>query len=116
MGLILAILLNGLFVYLGAQLLPGVFVEGYWSAVLAGVVLGLVNFFIKPLITFLTLPLTILTLGLFLIIINGLMILLVDFFVAGFAVQGLLYAILLSFFLAIVNGLLGRYEFSAKRK
>ena len=96
-------MINGLLVYLAAWLLPGVSVTGYGIAIIAGLLLGLVNFFIKPILTILTLPITILTLGLFLLIINAAMVLLVDWLVTGFEVSGWGWAILFSIILALLN-------------
>lgn len=103
MRFIAVILINGLLVYLAAWLLPGVSVTGYGIAIITGLLLGLVNFFIKPILTILTLPITILTLGLFLLIINAAMVLLVDWLVAGFEVQGWGWAILFTIILALMN-------------
>lgn len=110
MRLLLGILLNGLLVYFAAWLLPGVAVEGFGIAILAGIALAIVNFFIKPILTLLTLPITILTLGLFLLIINGAMVLLVDWLITGFEVQGWLWAIFFSIILALLNLLVGNVE------
>lgn len=103
MRFIAVILINGLLVYLAAWLLPGVSVTGYGIAIITGLLLGLVNFFIKPVLTILTLPITILTLGLFLLIINAAMVLLVDWLVAGFEVRGWGWAILFTIILALMN-------------
>lgn len=103
MRFIAVILINGLLVYLAAWLLPGVSVTGYGIAIITGLLLGLVNFFIKPVLTILTLPITILTLGLFLLIINAAMVLLVDWLVTGFEVQGWGWAILFTIILALMN-------------
>ncbi len=98
-----SILLNGLLVFLAARLIGEVSVVDFESALIAGIALGLVNFLIKPILKILTLPITILTLGLFLLVINGLMVLLVDRLVDGFQVGGLLPAIIFSVVLAVLN-------------
>ena len=83
---IAAYLINGLW--------PGaIAIDSFWSALIAGLVLGIVNALIKPLLLILTLPITILTLGLFALVINALMVLLVSFIVPGFAVSGFWIAI-----------------------
>jgi putative membrane protein len=69
-----------------AELLPGVSVSGPGPLLLAGLVFGLVNTFVKPVLLVLTLPVTVLTLGLFLLVLNGLMLLLVAWLVPGFGV------------------------------
>ncbi len=108
MKLLLSLLLNALLVYVAAQLLDGVSVDGYGVAIVAAIVLGLVNFFIRPVLKLLALPITLLTLGLFLLVINGAMVLLADHFVAGFNVDGILWAILFSILLSVMNFFVGK--------
>jgi len=103
MRILLFILLNGLAVLVASNLLSGVAVDGYLSAIIVGLVLGLVNLFVKPIITILTLPITILTLGLFLLIINAAMVLLVDWMVPSFDVAGWGAAILFAIVLWVLN-------------
>ena len=103
MRLIITLLINGLVIYACATAFSGIYVTGYDEAVIAAVILGLVNFFIRPIITLLTLPITILSLGLFLFVINGSMVLLVDALLDGFQVAGLGWAILLSLMLTAAN-------------
>jgi putative membrane protein len=110
MRFLVSILLNGLLIFLIAQLLPGVSIEGYGVAVMAGLVLGIINFLVKPVIILLTLPVTILTLGLFLLVINGAMVLLADALIPGFEVHGLGWAILFSILLTLLNSVLGNYK------
>ncbi len=110
MRFLINILLQGVLVYLTAYLLSGVSVANYTDALMAAVVLALANTFIKPILTLLTLPITILTLGLFLFIVNGLIVLLVDALLPGFEVAGLLWAILFSIIFSIFNGLFMRYN------
>lgn len=107
MRLLISILLNGILVYAIAALLPGVYVENIWMAIVTGLVLGIINFTIKPIVTILTLPVTIFTLGLFLLVINAAMVLLADFVVPGFDVDGWGWALIFSLLLALLNGILG---------
>lgn len=107
MRLLVSILLNGLAVYIVARILSGVYVDGYVTAIIAGLILGLINYTIRPVITFLTLPVTILTLGLFLLIINGAMVMVVDWLVPGFSVADMAWAIIFSLLLAVLNFFLG---------
>lgn len=86
-----------------AFLIPGVHVGGFLSALAAAVVLGFLNTFIKPLLLLLTLPINILTLGLFTIVINAALILLASVVVPGFRVDGFWWAVLFSIVLALVN-------------
>jgi len=90
-----------------AWIVPGIAFAGFASAFLAAFVMGLVNVFIRPLLLLLTLPLNLLTLGLFTFVINALMFLLVAKLVPGFTVEGFLAALLgsivLSFFSLFIN-------------
>lgn len=101
MGFLLRVLANSLALYLASLLVPGIELTGLGPALLAGLVLGLVNAVIRPVLLFLTLPLTLLTLGLFILILNGLLLQLVAWLVGGFTVAGLWPAV----FGAIVVGL-----------
>ena len=103
MRFIISLLINGLIIYACAEIFSGFRVAGYQEAVIVAFVLGVVNFFIRPILTILTLPITILTLGLFLFVINGAMILIVDGLLDGFSVAGLSWAILLSVILGLAN-------------
>ena len=78
--------LNVLVLWVAAELLPGVSVSGLGPLLVAGLVFGLVNTFVKPALVFLTLPVTILTLGLFLLVLNALLLLLVAWAVPGFGI------------------------------
>ena len=110
MKLIFKMLLTAIAVVILAQVLPGVHVDGYTSAIIVAIVLGLLRIFVRPLIILFTLPITIMTLGLFLFVINALMILLADKLIDGFAVAGfwyaLLFSLLLSFFQSVLYSLL----------
>jgi len=108
--LIVDLLINALAIMLAAYLLPGVHVEGLEGALIAAVVLALINMFIKPIFVLITLPITILTLGLFILVINTLVILLVSYLVPGFEVDGFLTALLFSILLWIVNVVLHQLE------
>ena len=107
MKLLVRIALNGLGLWAAAQLLPGIHYEGgLLYLLLAGFVLGAVNLLVKPLVTILSLPFVVLTLGLFFIVINGLMVWLVDLLLAGFRVDSFLWAMAGGLFLAGFNMLL----------
>lgn len=106
MRFLVTLLVNGIIIYLCAAAFPtGIQVAGFTEAVVVALLLGIVNFFIRPIITVLTLPFTIVTLGLFLLVINGGMVLLVDWMLTGFQVNGWLWAILLSIILSLGNSL-----------
>jgi putative membrane protein len=106
MNFILRILLTALAVVILAKILPGVNVEGYVTAIIVALVLALLNLLVKPVLVLLTLPVTILTLGLFLLVINAIIILLADAFVGGFGVSGFLMAIVFSLLLSLFQSLL----------
>lgn len=88
MSLLIRWLINALTLLGIAYYLPGVVVSGFYAALITALILGLVNAVIKPIIVFLTLPLNILTLGLFTFIINALLFWFVSTFVKGFDVAG----------------------------
>lgn len=102
---IVKFLLNGLAVLLTAYLLPGVHVEHYGHALLVALVLSIANVLVKPLLIIFTIPLTIMSFGLFLLVINALIILIVDYFVPGFAVDGFWWALAFSLILSVFNSL-----------
>ena len=110
MHLIIDLLINALAIMIAAYILPGVHVAGIEGAIIAAVVLAILNTFIKPIIVLITLPLTILTLGLFILVINTIVILLVSWLVPGFKVDGFLTAFLFSILLWIVNAVLHQIE------
>ena len=102
---IVRFLLSGVAVLLTAYLLPGVHVEHYGYALLVAALLSIANVLVKPILVVLTIPITILTLGLFLLVINAVIILLVDYFVTGFNVDGFWWALGFSLILSIFNSL-----------
>ena len=106
MNYILRLLLSALAVVLLANILPGVEVSSYWIALLVALVLSVLNILVKPLLILLTLPVTIVTLGLFLLVVNAIIILLADALVEGFDVHGLWWALLFSLLLSLLQSLL----------
>ena len=102
---IVRFLLNGLAVLLAAYLLPGVYVEHYGHALLVALVLAIANVVVKPILVVLTIPITVFTLGLFLLVINALIIILVDYLVPGFRVDGFWWALAFSLILSIFNSI-----------
>ena len=99
-------LLNALALMLVATFLPGIEVRSYGSALWAAVVLGLVNTLVKPVLTLLTLPITILTMGVFYLVLNGLMFWWVGSMLSGFVVNGLLAAMLGAILYSVTSGFL----------
>lgn len=102
----LKLLLTAVAVVILANILPGVEVTGYGAAFIVAVVIALLNLFVRPLLIFFTLPATIVTLGLFLFVINAIIILLADNLVDGFRVSGFLAAFFFSILLSIFRSLL----------
>lgn len=99
------VLLNTVLFLILGNFLDGVVVDNWQTAVLASLMLGLLNTVVKPIVSLLSLPLTFLTLGLFYFVINGLMIWLTSFFVAGFTVQSFGVAIIVSLIVSLANSL-----------
>ena len=91
-----------------SHVLSGVHIDTFWTAIVFAVVLAILNIFIKPLIILLTLPVTILTLGLFLFIVNALVVLLASKFVHGIAITSFGWALLFSLILSVVTSILER--------
>ena len=103
MNAITRFLLSGLAVFAIPYILPGVHVENYGYALLVAFVLAVVNFIVKPVLILFTIPITILTLGLFLLVINALMLKVAAAFVPGFRIDGFLPAFLGAIVLSLVN-------------
>lgn len=106
MKFILRILLSAVAVVILSQILPHVTVDTYYTAIIVALVLSLLNFIVKPILVILTLPVTIVTLGLFLLIINAIIILLADKLINGFVVDGLGWALLFSLCLSFLQSIL----------
>ncbi len=106
MKTILRILLTAVAVIILSYVLPGVGVASYWSAVIVAVVLALLRILIKPILVILTFPITIVTLGLFLLVINGIVILMADYFIDGFSVNNIWWAIIFSLLLSFLQSVL----------
>ncbi|MDX9942832.1 MAG: phage holin family protein [Bacteroidales bacterium] len=102
----LKVLVSSFAVLITGYILPGVHVRDFITAVVVAFVLGLLNMLLKPILILLTIPITILTLGLFLLVINGFIILIATHIVKGFVVDGFWWAVLFSIILTIVTWLL----------
>jgi putative membrane protein len=92
MNLLLRWLLNAIGLWVATEIIPGVSASSWQALAIAALLLGLVNAIVRPVLVLLTLPVTLLTLGLFLVVINALMLMLVAWLVPGFAISGLLWA------------------------
>ncbi len=101
--MIWSLLLNGLGIFIIGYLLKGVQIKNFFTALGVAILLALVNTFVKPILLFLTLPLTIITFGLFILVINALMLMLVDALVDGMQIKHFGWALLFSFLLSLLN-------------
>ncbi len=109
MRILVKLLVNAFAVMVAAYVLPGVRLEGYFAAMVVAVVLGVLNSVVKPLLHLFALPITILTLGLFSLVINAAVIMLADFLVRGFSVDGFWWALGFSLVLSLVSSLLNSW-------
>lgn len=103
MKLLVVWLLNAIALVAVAYLLPGIRVESFITALVAALVLGLVNTVVRPILVLLTLPVTVLTLGLFIFVINGLLFWFVGSFIAGFVVAGFWWGVIGAIVYSIVS-------------
>lgn len=103
MEILIVWLISAVIIFVLANVLPGIAVAGFVTALVVAVILGLVNAIIRPIILILTLPINILTLGLFTFVINALMVLLAAAIVPGFGVASFWWALLFSIILSVVN-------------
>jgi putative membrane protein len=103
MNIILRIIISAVVAFALSYILSGVHIQSFVTALILAIVLGLLNIFVKPLLIILTLPITIFTFGLFLFVINALIILLAAKFVNGFRVDGFWWALLFSLLLSVLT-------------
>lgn len=105
--MLLRLIINTFSVIITSFILGGVHLKGFFSALLVAIVIGFLNVILKPLLILLTIPITILTFGFFLLVINAAMIILAGNLVPGFAVDGFWWAVGFSIILTIINSVLG---------
>ena len=103
-------LINGVAVLAAAYLLPSVTVDSFWIALIVALVLGIINVTLKPVLKIFALPINILSLGLFTIVINAVLILFADVLVDGFFVEGFVAALLFSIILGVINAILSIFK------
>lgn len=108
MNIFLSLLLNTLAVLVTSYILPGIHIASFWTALVVAVVLGVVNAVLRPILFVLTLPLNILTLGLFSFVIMGGLVYLVSAIVPGFTVDNFGWAILFAIIVSLINYIFGR--------
>lgn len=103
MKIIARVLITALALLVVAKFVPGVFVDGLYPAVIGVLVLGLLNVFVRPILVFLTLPITFITLGLFIFVINALLFWFTASFLEGFYVEGFVAAVLGSLLVSVIS-------------
>ncbi len=103
-------LVNAIVIVVAAYVLPGVHVASFVSALWAALVLGVINAILKPILVLLTLPINLLTLGLFTFVINALLVLLATHIVSGFHVDSFWWALLFSLIVSIIHSILNLLE------
>jgi len=108
MPILIRLIVLAIAVFIASYIIPGVVIDTFTSLIVVSIVLAVVNTFIKPILVILTFPLTIVTLGIFLLVINGLLVLLVSSVVPGFHVATLFTAILFSIVVSLVSSLLSK--------
>ena len=100
-------------ILLSSMLIPGIHVDSLWTAIISAALLGLINVIIKPVLVILTLPLNILTLGLFTFIINAFLLKMVAYFVTGFEISGFFAALCGALVISLVSWLANRFIVTA---
>ena len=116
MGFLIRILVVAAVSFGLAHLLGGVHVTDFWTAIVFAFVLALLNMFIKPLLVLFTLPVTFFTLGLFLFVINALVVLMASKFVDGFTIDSFWWALLFSIILSIITSAIDKKEKEDRRR
>lgn len=106
MNFLMRIIFTSIIAFGLSYILSGVRIDSFWAAIILAIVLAILDAIVKPLLIFLTLPLTIITLGLFLFVINAVIILLADNLIEGFRVDGFWWALLFSLLLSIASAIL----------
>jgi putative membrane protein len=100
------LLLTSVAILIAGYLLPGVHVSRFWTALLVALVLSFLNVFLKPFMVILTIPFTVITFGLFLLVINAIIIMIASSWVSGFKVDGFWWAMLFSIILSFISSFL----------
>jgi putative membrane protein len=112
-GIVVRWIVSAIALYLTSRIVAGIEVHGLGSLLLAAAMIGIINAFVRPIVLLLTLPLSVVTLGLFVLVVNALMLVLASAFVPGFEVHGFWAAffgwLLLSFFTFVINVLIGEH-------
>ena len=105
MNLIIRLLVTAVVAFFLTKILSGVHFDGFSTAIVFAIVLGILNLIVSPILKILGLPLTILTLGLFSLVINALLILIADYFIDGMTIDGFWWAFIFSIALSLITSL-----------
>ncbi|MET3035998.1 phage holin family protein [Chryseobacterium sp. NRRL B-14859] len=105
MNLLIRLFITAIVAYLLTKILPGVHFEGFSSAIIFAIILGILNIFVKPILSLFGLPLTIITLGFFALVINAVIVMIADYFMDSMVVDGFWWAFIFSILLSIVTSL-----------
>lgn len=104
------LIINTLIIFGLSYFLTGINVNSIWTALLVAIVLGLLNLVLRPILLLLSIPINILTLGLFTFVINALIVMLVDYLIIGFSTDGFVWALLFSLIISLINSILGSFQ------
>lgn len=115
MNLIVKAIATTLAIMLGSWLFSGISIDSWLTGIGAGALIVLLNKFVKPILIFLTIPITIITLGLFLLVINAIIIIIADKFIDGFFVASFWWALLLSFIVSFINSIAEKQQKKHRR-
>ncbi len=110
MNFLLRIIITAVVAYALSSVLRGIHIESFWTAMVLSLVLAVLNILLKPILIILTLPITIITLGFFLFVINALIVLLASHFVQGFVVDSFWWALLFSLLLSMLTSMLTKKD------
>lgn len=104
----------GLAIFITAYILPGVSLDGFTTALVLAIILAGINLIIKPIFIILTLPITVMTLGLFILVINALLVMLASWVIPGFEVRNFIWALVFGLVLSLVNAVFNALSSSSR--
>ena len=116
MNFILRLIISTFGIVIAERILPGVHINSILTAIIVAVVLAFLNSVIKPIMIMLTIPVTLVTFGLFLVVINALLILMASALVDGFVVDGFLWALIFSIVLSMITSILNTFTGQTQNK
>ena len=104
------LIITSISIFALSYLLTGISVDTFWTALIASVVLGLLNLFLRPILLLLSIPINIITLGLFTLVINALIVMIAAYFVSGLIIANFGWALLFSLIISIINSIITIFE------